>query len=248
MKIIIVGINGVVGGYVYQQAKKRGYEVVAGIDVNTDNTKFDCPVYADFSALDTKVADAIVDFSFHGAVKNILDYAVKTHTPAVLSTTGYTDEELALISDASKKVAILRSGNMSLGVNTLLKLVKAGAEALYGKADVEIVEMHHNRKIDAPSGTALMIADAVKSVNTDANFVYGRQGASKRQKEDVTIHALRGGTVVGLHEVIFAMDNEVIKLSHQAENRIIFADGALDGAFFLKDKENGMYNMQDVLD
>ncbi len=247
MKIIIVGINGVVGGYVYTQAKKRGYQVVAGIDVNTDNSSFDCPVYADFSQFDGKVADAIVDFSFHGAVATILEYAVSTGTPAVLSTTGYTPEELELINNASKKVAILRSGNMSLGVNTLLKLVKAGAEALYGKADIEIVEMHHNRKIDAPSGTALMIADAVKSVNTDANFVYGREGASKRQKEDVTIHALRGGTVVGVHEVIFAMNNEVVTLSHQAENRIIFADGALDGAYFLKDKPSGLYSMQDVL-
>ncbi len=248
MKIIIVGINGVVGGYVYTQAKKREYQVVAGIDVNTDSSKYDCPVYSDFSMIAGKVADAIIDFSFHGAVKSILDYAVKTQTPTVLSTTGYTDEELSLINEASKKVAILKSGNMSLGVNTLLKLVKAGAQALYGKADVEIVEMHHNRKIDAPSGTALMIADAVKSVNENAIFVYGRQGHMKREKDDVTIHALRGGTVVGVHEVLFALDNEVITLKHQAENRIIFADGAIDAAEYLKDKPAGLYNMQNVLD
>ncbi len=246
MKIAIVGICGVVGGYVYESAKKQNIDVVFGVDIN-ESDKFSCPIYKDFDKVTEKV-DAIIDFSYHGAVKNILEYAVKTSTPVVLATTGYNDEELKLIEDATKKIAIFRSGNMSLGVNLLLKLVKEGAKALGLESDIEIVEMHHNRKLDAPSGTALMIADAIKSERGELKEKFGRCGQDKRKPEDLTIHSLRGGTVVGVHEVVFAMDNEVITVKHTAENRKIFADGAINAAKFILSKQAGLYNMQDMMD
>ncbi len=245
MKIAIVGIGGVVGGYVYEAALGRGIEVAYGVDVNCDK-KFICPVYKNFDSVSEPV-DVIVDFSYHGAVYSILDYATKNSVPVVLATTGYTDEELNIIEEASKKIAVFRSGNMSIGVNLLIKLVKEGAKALGKSADIEIIEMHHNRKLDAPSGTAIMLADAVKSEREEISYKYGRSGMEKRTPEDLTIHSVRGGTVVGIHEVLFALDNEVISIKHTAENRRIFAEGALNAAEYIKDKPCGKYNMQDIL-
>ncbi len=245
MKIAIVGINGVVGGYVYEAAIGRGVEVAYGIDVK-DGKELSCPVYKTFDSVSEKV-DAIVDFSYHGAVRSILDYATDHYVPVVLATTGYTDDELKLIDDASKKIAIFRSGNMSIGINLLIKLVKEGAKALGKSADVEIIEMHHNRKLDAPSGTAIMLADAIKSERAELVNKYGRSGQDKRNPEDLTIHSVRGGTVVGVHEVLFALDNEVVSLKHTAENRRIFAEGALDAAAYLLNKPCGKYDMQDML-
>ena len=247
MDIIIVGIKGAMGRFVEQSAIARGHNIVAGIDVNVaDGETAAYPLYKNFDNVGR--ADVIIDYSHHTAVKAILDYAVKTGTPAILCTTGYTEEELAMIKTASEKVAVFRSGNMSVGINLLVKLVKEGAKALGKKADVEIVEQHHHRKVDAPSGTALMLANAVKSVASDTEFVFGREGlVGKRKPNEVGIHAVRGGTIVGKHEVIFAMDSEVITLKHEAESRAVFAEGSIDAAEYMIGKGAGLYDMTDVL-
>lgn len=247
MDIIIVGIKGAMGRFVEQSAIARGHNIAAGIDVNVaDGETASYPLYKNFDNVGR--ADVIIDYSHHSAVKAILDYAVRTGTPAILCTTGYTGEEIAMIKAASEKVAVFRSGNMSVGINLLVKLVKEGAKALGRKADVEIVEQHHHRKVDAPSGTALMLANAVKSVASDTKFVFGREGlVGKRTPNEVGIHAVRGGTIVGKHEVIFAMDSEVITLKHEAESRAVFAEGSIDAAEYMIGKGAGLYDMTDVL-
>lgn len=247
MEIVVVGIKGAMGRFVEQSALSRGHSIAAGIDVSVaDGETAAYPLYKNLDGV--KKADVLIDYSHHSAVRSILKYAVDTKTPAVLCTTGYTDEELAEITEASKKVAVFRSGNMSLGINLLIKLVKEGAKVLGKKADVEIVEQHHHRKVDAPSGTALMLANAVKSVAEDTEFVYGRQGlVGKRKQNEIGIHAVRGGTIVGKHEVIFAMDSEVITLKHEAESRAVFAEGSIDAAEFMVGKAAGLYDMNDVL-
>ena len=165
----------------------------------------------------------------------------------MLCATGYTEEHVQKVKVASEKVALFRSGNMSLGVNALLDLVKKAAAAL-GGFDVEIIEKHHNQKVDAPSGTALMLADAVKEVQTDKFYTYGREGmCGKRDKNEIGIHAVRGGGIVGEHDVIFASGFETVTLSHQATDRSVFADGAIKAAEYIVNKKSGLYNMSDVI-
>ena len=191
-------------------------------------------------------ADVIVDFSGHAAAPAICAYAVRTGTPAVIATTGHTEEEKAVILEAAKKVPVFYSANMSLGVALLCELA-AKAAALYPDADIEIVETHHNRKLDAPSGTALMIADAIKTVKTDAEYTLGRAGHAKREKKEIGIHAIRMGNVVGEHEVHIGTDTETITLTHKAHDRSLFAEGALVAAAFLQGKKAGLYTMRDMV-
>lgn len=192
-------------------------------------------------------ADIIIDFSNHLGTKDLLDYAVKNNIPTVVATTGHTPEELALIEDAGKKIAVFHSANMSLGVALLCELAVKAA-ATMPDADIEIVETHHNRKLDAPSGTALMIANAIKSVREKAQFVFGREGMAKREKNEIGVHAVRRGNIVGIHEVLVSTDSQTITLKHEAHSRALFAEGAVSAAEFILGKPAGLYNMNNIVE
>ena len=247
MKIIICGINGKMGKVLYNMCLEQGYEVVCGVDSFTDSSSFKCPVYPIFRDIKER-ADVIIDFSNPASLDELLSYAIATKTPAVLATTGYTDRQISDIENAGKEVALFRSANMSLGINLLIRLCKNAAKIIGENYDIEIIEKHHNQKIDAPSGTALMIADAIdKTLGNTLNYVYGRHGKNeKRKKKDLGIHAIRGGTIVGEHEVIFTANDETITLSHSAQSKTVFAAGAIKAAEFVKDKVNGLYSMDDI--
>ena len=194
-----------------------------------------------------KLADVIIDFSHHSTIEDTLSYAIKTKTPIVIATTGFNDEELTKIKKASNIIPIFHSSNMSLGVNVLVKLVKEAAKSLNG-FDIEIIEKHHNKKLDAPSGTAVMIANGVKEVLPDSEYIYGRHGRSdKRSSNEIGIHAIRGGTIVGEHTTIFAGHDEVVEIKHSAQSKDIFAKGAIAAAKFLVKQEAGYYNMNNML-
>lgn len=194
-----------------------------------------------------ETADVIIDFSHHSTIEDTLEYATKNKTPLVIATTGFNDEELNKIEEASKIIPIFHSYNMSLGVNVLVKLIKQAAKMLEG-FDIEIVEKHHNLKVDSPSGTAVMIANSVKEILPNTEFIYGRHGRSeKRSSNEVGIHAIRGGTIVGEHTTIFAGHDEVIELKHTAQSKDIFAKGAIAAAKFLINQKPGYYNMDNML-
>ena len=246
VNIIVCGINGRMGKAIEDYCKNSDlYTIVAGVDV-TLGVPHEFPTACSISEIDAK-ADAVIDFSHHSASKSLCEYAVKTSTPVIFCTTGYTEDELALIEEASKKAPLFRSGNMSLGINLLIELSKKATEILDG-FDIEIIEQHHNQKLDAPSGTALMIADGIKCVRQDSKYVYDRtQVRKKREHTEIGIHSVRGGSIVGEHEVLFAGRNENITLRHSALSREVFADGALKAAAFMKGKSAGMYDMSCVL-
>ncbi len=245
MKILISGALGYMGREVAAQAKAMDIEVACGVDVIPGTADF--PLHATFE--DCPPVDVIVDFSTWKPGADLLTYAVKHRIPAVIATTGLTEEQLAAIDEAAKIIPIFRSGNMSLGVALMRALAKKAAEVLGETFDIEIVEAHHNRKADAPSGTALMLLDAVKAgCESDREALYGRHGRDcKRKKQEIGVHALRGGTVTGEHEVCFFGPSERVKLSHSAENRSVFAAGALRAATFLVGKKPGLYTMDDVV-
>lgn len=248
IKILLVGCNGRMGSVVTSVVAGRDdCDIVAGIDIDTAALNH-YPVYRDFASFDGK-ADVIIDFSHPSSLPSLLEYAVTTKTPAVIATTGLTDADIAAVKEASKQAAMFFSYNMSLGINLLIGLVKK-ATALLGKDfDIEIIESHHNQKLDAPSGTAIMIGEAVRSVLDDGyEFEYDRHGIShKRGKKEIGMHSIRGGSIVGDHEVIFAGRDEIITLSHSARSKEIFAVGAVRAALFLQDKNNGMYGMTDMI-
>ena len=229
-------------------SERNDVKIVAGVDISTCSEQTTgYPVYNSISEF-TERADVIVDFSHHSALPALLDYAIKTSTPIVVCTTGHTADELALMRDASAHVAVFSSGNMSIGINLLLELCKKASETLGVDFDVEIVEKHHNKKLDAPSGTALMIADAISETRDETEYVYDRHSVRrKREPSEIGIHSVRGGTIVGEHEVIFAGNNEMITLSHTAMSREIFAAGAVRAATFIKGRPAGTYNMSDVI-
>lgn len=192
-------------------------------------------------------ADVIIDFSHHEALNDVLSFALQNKTPLVIATTGYNDEELRMIEIASKSIPIFHSSNMSLGVNVLLKLVKEATKMLTD-FDIEVIEKHHNKKIDAPSGTAVMIANAIKDVLPNVEYNYGRHGRlAKRTENEIGIHAVRGGTIVGEHDAIFAGHDEIIQISHTAQSKDIFAKGSIAAAKYLVNQNCGYYNMDDML-
>jgi 4-hydroxy-tetrahydrodipicolinate reductase len=223
-------------------------EIVAGIDVY-DGIKNDYPVFSSIGECDVK-ADAVIDFSNAKAVDALLDYCEQTQTPVVLCTTGLSEEQLARVEETAKKVAVLKSANMSLGINTLLELLKKAA-LVFAPAgfDMEIVEKHHNQKLDAPSGTALALADSMnEALGNDYNYIYDRSTErKKRDKNEIGIASVRGGSIVGEHEVIFAGQDEVIEFKHTAYSKAVFAKGAVEAAKFLKGKPAGRYDMADVI-
>lgn len=195
----------------------------------------------------TEKADCIIDFSHHSATKELCDYAVNHKLPLVIATTGHTEEENGIINEAAKTVPVFKSGNMSLGVALVACLSKIAAKA-FPDADIEIIEKHHNQKLDVPSGTALLLADSIKQVKKDSEYVIGRHENGKRKKNEIGIHSLRMGNEVGTHEVIFAMGSQVITIKHEAENRGLFAEGALSAADFLVKQEPGLYCMDDIVE
>ncbi len=249
VRIIMCGCNGKMGRVISDlAAEDTQVKIVAGVDFVTEQN-YDYPVYK--SILDCKEeADVIIDFSSPKNLDERLAFAVNGQVPLVFCTTGLSEEEFVQVNEASKKVAILRSANMSLGINTILKLVAAAAKVFAAADfDMEIVEKHHNRKVDAPSGTALAIADAMNEVLEDEYlYKYDRSKERKmRDKKEIGISAVRGGTIVGEHEVIFAGPDEVIEIKHTAYSKAIFGNGALQAAKFLVGKPAGMYNMSDVI-
>ncbi len=248
MKIIICGCNGKMGKAIVKATQNHNdCEIAAGVDKVID-FQAPFPIYNSINNVKEE-ADVIIDFSHPSALDSILDYSEKTNTPAVLCTTGFSDEQVEKIKNTSKTMPIFYSRNMSLGINLLIELAKKATEILERDFDIEIIEKHHNQKIDAPSGTALMIAEEIsQTCENKKNFVYDRSSTRKaREKSEIGIHSLRGGTIPGDHEVIFAGNKEVITISHHAESRDIFANGALKAAYFIKDKPTGFYTMKDVI-
>ena len=247
--IILIGCNGRMGQMITGiVAEDDNAQIVAGIDI-ADNRDNGYPVFTDINACDVK-GDVLIDFSSANGFEERMDYAVRTQTPIVECSTGMTEEQLAYLKENSQKVAVLKSANMSLGINLLMKLLKEAAQKLCGEGfDVEIVEQHHNKKLDAPSGTALALADSVnEAMNHQFEYVYDRSQVRKqRDKKELGISAVRGGTIVGDHEVIFAGNDEVITFKHTAYSRAVFAKGSVTAAKFLKGKGAGMYDMADVL-
>ena len=249
VRIIMHGCNGKMGQVITGLvADDPNAQIVAGIDI-ADNRDNGYPVFTDIKKCDV-AADVIVDFAAAAAVDALLDYSVEKQVPVVLCTTGLSDEQLARVKESSKKVAILKSANMSLGINTLMKLLKDDANVFAPAGyDIEIVEKHHNQKVDAPSGTAIALADSINEARGgEYEYVYDRsQVRKKRDKKELGISAVRGGTIVGEHEVIFAGIDEVIEFKHTAYSKSVFAKGAVEAAKFLAGKPAGMYDMADVI-
>lgn len=247
MKILISGALGHMGRAVAAQASADGVEIVAGVDALQGDCSFPC--HTSFDALPDCSGAVIVDFSRPEALTSLLAYAVKNHLPVVLATTGYTPEQEQEVDQAARQIPVFRSANMSVGVALLRHLCQEAAKVLGETFDVEIVEAHHNRKVDAPSGTALLLFDAIKNAYDEPRYAQlGRGGRNcKRQHNEIGIHALRGGTVTGEHEVCFFGPAERIRLSHSAEDRSVFASGALKAAAYLQGKAPGRYTMEDLV-
>ncbi len=249
IRVIMHGCNGKMGQIISDLiAADPDVEMVAGIDARDDGHN-SYPVFRDIADCDVK-ADCLIDFSVTAAVDKMLDYCVEHKLPCVLCTTGLSEEQLEKVKEASKRIAILKSANMSLGINLLLKLLKEAAGVLAPAGfDMEIVEKHHNLKVDAPSGTALALADSInEEFNNEYEYVYDRSSRrEKRPQKEIGISAVRGGTIVGDHDVIFAGPDEVITFSHTAYSKAVFGKGAVQAAKFLAGKDAGMYNMQDVI-
>jgi len=249
MNILFHGICGRIGKETIRITEEgyRDAKIVCGVDLHAAEGVGDIPCYTSFDRIDRALdIDCIIDFSHHTAIGPLLKYATANRLPVIVATTGHTEEELALIDEAAKKIPIFRSGNMSLGISLLIELAKTTA-ANMPDANIEIVETHHNRKLDAPSGTALMIADAIRTVRRTARYVLGRSGQGKREEEEIGIHAIRMGNIVGTHEVIIGTDSQTITLKHEAHSRALFAEGALAAASYLCGKPAGMYNMQSMI-
>ncbi len=247
MKIAINGLCGFMGREVLKlcEAGYRGATYAYGVDPAAIG---DIPgVYTAFTAVPGDVAaDCIVDFSHHSCTDALLGYAVANHIPAVIATTGHTEEELTAIQQAAKSIPVFFTANYSLGVALLVELAKATAKAM-PEADIEIVETHHNRKLDAPSGTALMLANAIGEVRREAVAKTGRAGHGKREANEIGIHAVRLGNIVGIHEVIVGTQSQTITLKHEAHSRALFAEGALAAAEFLINCGPGLYDMQSLV-
>lgn len=246
MKLVINGAGGRMGQTLISligNSEKYTLAASCSMEFTTDEAK---DVYTNINEFQGE-ADCIIDFSNHLATKDVTEYAVKRNIPLVVATTGQTQEELSMIREASKSIPLFYSQNMSLGVAVLSCLAKITAKA-FPDADIEIIEKHHNQKLDVPSGTAILLADSIKSVKDDCEYNIGRHEYGKRKKNEIGIHAIRMGGEVGTHEIIFAMGSQVLTLKHEAENRSLFAEGALSAADFLIKQDAGFYNMDNILD
>ena len=238
MRAVLCGANGAMGKLIDGIV---GHEIVGRVSIDGENN-----VPKTFAELGKVDADVVIDFSHHTAAADVLAYAKEIGAAAVIGTTGHTPEEKALIAAAAEEIPVFFSGNMSLGIAVLCRLAKQAAAA-FPDADIEIVEAHHIRKVDAPSGTALMLFNAIKEVRPEAVANCGRSGEGKRTKEEIGIHALRMGNVVGIHEIHIHTGNQSLTLKHESGSRAMLADGAVDAARFMVDKPKGLYNMESML-
>lgn len=246
-KIILCGANGKMGHVIQSVVAGRDdCEIVAGVDINTESNGF--PVYSTFGEI-KETADVIIDFSNPALLDSMLAFSEDKKIPVVIATTGYDDKQKKQIEKASEKCAVFFTYNMSMGINLLANLAKKATEVLGSDFDIEIVEKHHNQKIDAPSGTALMLADAIcEEIDEPVKYEYDRHSKrEKRTKNEIGMHSVRGGTIVGEHEIIFAGRDEIITLSHSARSKEIFAVGAVNAAVFMAGKSNGLYSMKDMI-
>lgn len=239
MRAIVCGANGAMGQLVQKSLKGQAVGLVS---IDGENG-----VPRTFAELGSVAADVVIDFSHHSAIDSVLDYAAKEGCAVVVATTGHTPEEKEKIYAAAKKLPVFYSGNMSLGIAVLCKLAKQAAQS-FPDADIEILEVHHNRKVDAPSGTAKMLFEAVKEIREDALAHCGRAGEGRREKKEIGISSLRMGNVVGIHEVHICTASQTLTLRHEAHDRGMFADGAVEAAVFVADKKPGLYNMADLLE
>lgn len=248
VKILISGANGKMGHAVAAAiADREDCVVSAGVDLYTKQYA-DFPIFEKLSDV-TEKPDVLIDFSNPAILDDLLDYCLVNGVPCVLATTGYSQEQIEKIRKASASIPVFFSFNMSLGINLLVQLAKKAVSVLGGQFDIEIVEKHHNQKLDAPSGTALMLADAINdSLDNKYHYVYDRHSKrQKREKLEIGMHAIRGGTIVGEHDIIFAGHDEVITLSHSAASKEVFAVGAVNAAVFLADQGAGMYDMGQLM-
>ncbi len=247
INVLLCGANGRMGNAVRRIANENpALCIAAGFDINTESTDF--PVYDSLQKVNEKL-DCIIDFSHPSLTDEVLDYAKKNKIPAVICTTGLSKEQISKIEFYSKDTPIFFSANMSLGVNLLIDLVTKASKVLESNFDIEIVEKHHNQKLDAPSGTALAIADAISdTVAFNPKYVFDRHSVrKKRDKDEIGIHAVRGGNIVGEHTVIFAGNDEIIEVKHSATSREVFAVGAVRAAIFMYQKDPGLYSMADLV-
>lgn len=250
MNILMHGCNGRMGQVINTLSSQAiDFDIVCGVDeaINRFNNPY--PVYSSLSQVSEKV-DVVIDFSNHTCISALLEFGLSKKVGLVLCTTGYTSEERNMIIEASKLIPIFNSGNMSLGINLLQALAKQATSKLYENFDIEIIERHHNQKLDAPSGTALMLADSINSVlDNKMEYTYERQSKmQKRDKKEIGMHSLRGGAIIGEHEVIFAGAGEIIELKHSVISRDVFGVGAISAAKFLNNKPAGLYNMQHIVE
>ncbi len=248
IKILLSGANGKMGQAVTRAiSSNNNFKICAGYDVNTTQ-KSDFPIYNTLTT-NIEIPDVIIDFSHPALLDSLLDYAVSNNIPVVICTTGLSNEQLSRIDYESKNIPIFFSANMSIGINLLIDLVCKASKILESNFDIEIIEKHHNQKIDAASGTALAIADAISNtVSYEPEYVYDRHSVrQKRDKKEIGIHAIRGGSIVGEHEVIFAGLDEFIEIKHFATSKEVFAIGAVKAAEFLTNKGPGLYNMKDLI-
>jgi len=247
--IIISGCFGTMGRTIAEKASVvPDMRITAGVDISKRDDEYRFPVYEGFYKLPEFQNCVIIDFSHPSVLSGMIDYALKYSLPVVICTTGMSEDNVELIKRASSRIPIFYSGNMSLGINLLISLAKTAVKALGNGFDIEIIEKHHNQKIDAPSGTALMIADAVKAEKPESYYVYDRHSErKKRDKAEVGIHSIRGGTIVGEHEIVFAGVDEVLSIKHTAQSKAVFAMGAINAARFIIGKAPGMYDMNDLI-
>lgn len=248
INILLNGCNGKMGQNIAQCARFRNdLAIVAGLDVSP-NESAPFPVYTNTSDIKEKI-DLIVDFSHPNSLDSIIGYALEKKLPIVIATTGFSEEQKNRIEKAASEIPVLLSANMSLGINLLIQLVRMAVKTLYGSFDIEIIEKHHNQKVDAPSGTALAIADAINAAISPNHmkYVYDRHSSNqKRTRDEIGLHAIRGGTITGEHTVLFAGNDELLEIKHTALSKGLLAEGALKAATFLHKKEPGLYRMQDI--
>ncbi len=247
INILLCGSGGKMGNAVRRVAQNDNFiNIAAGYDINNSGCEF--PVYDNLNKITEKI-DCIIDFSHPSLTDSILDYAKANKIPAVICTTGLSKDQISKIDFYSKEIPIFFSANMSIGVNLIIDLVQKASKVLESNFDIEIIEKHHNQKLDAPSGTALAIADAIAdTVSYNAKYTFDRHAVrQKRDKAEIGIHAVRGGNIVGEHSVIFAGCDEVIELKHSATSKEVFAVGAVRAAIFMNDKPAGLYNMSDLV-
>ena len=247
MNILLVGMNGHMGREVMKLAESRGVTVVLGVDPSADGSDSRCvKTFAEADSMDIAAVDCIVDFSHHSSCSDLIDFSIRHQTPVIVATTGHTPEEAETIRAAGARIPVFFSANMSLGIALLVELAKKTAAAM-PDAEIEIIEKHHDRKLDAPSGTALMLCNAITEVRPEAYPVCGRNGHGKRTPQEIGVHAIRMGNIVGEHEVIIGTPNQTLTLRHEAHDRALFAEGALSAAAFLVGKPAGLYTMADIV-